>query len=59
MGAESVTLIAYAAAKALEKEKPELITQQKTAQLIGHAALTTTLATGAVALAQYAKRAFR
>lgn len=58
MGADSVAFIAYAEAKALEKEKPELIAQQKTAQLIGHAALATTIVTGAISLAQYAKRAF-
>jgi phosphatidylglycerophosphate synthase len=58
MGAESVALIAYAGAKALEKEMPELITQRKIAQGIGHAAIATTIVTGAVSLTQYAKRAF-
>lgn len=58
MGAESVAFIAYAAAEALKNEKPELITQQKIAHGIGHAALATTIATGAVALTQYANRAF-
>lgn len=58
MGAESVAFIAYAGAKALANEKPELITQRKIAQGIGHAAIATTIATGAVALTQYAKRAF-
>jgi phosphatidylglycerophosphate synthase len=59
MGAESATFIAYAGAKLLETHKPELITQQKIARGIGHAAIATTVATGTVALAQYAKRAFR
>lgn len=59
MGAESATLLAYAGAKALEKEKPGLIPQRKIAQGIGHAALATTIVTGGVALAQYTKRAFR
>lgn len=58
MGAESVALIAYAGAKALEKEKPELILQRKIAQGIGHAAMATTIVAGTVALTQYAKRAF-
>ncbi|MET0980054.1 MAG: CDP-alcohol phosphatidyltransferase family protein [Candidatus Saccharimonadales bacterium] len=58
MGAESVTFMAYAGAKLLENTRPELITQQKIVRGIGHAAIATTVATGAVALAQYAKRAF-
>lgn len=59
MGADSVAFIAYAAASALKNEKPELIARQKAAQLIGHAALATTVITGAISLAQYANRAFR
>lgn len=58
MGAESATFIAYAGARLLETHTPELITQQKIARGVGHAALATTIATGAIALAQYAKRAF-
>lgn len=58
MGTESATFIAYAGAKLLEAHAPELITQQKIARGVGHAALATTIAAGAVSLAQYAKRAF-
>lgn len=58
MGAESATFIAYSAANLLETTRPELITQQKIARGIGHAALATTIVTGGVSLVQYAKRAF-
>jgi phosphatidylglycerophosphate synthase len=58
MGAESVTFIAYAGAKLLETTRPELITQQKIAAGIGHAALATTIVAGGVSLLQYARRAF-
>ena len=58
MGAESATFIAYAAAKILENEKPELITQHKIARTIGHTAFATTILAGGISLAQYTRRAF-
>jgi phosphatidylglycerophosphate synthase len=58
MGAESVTFIAYAGANLLKTTRPELITQQKIARGIGHAALATTIVAGGISLAQYTKRAF-
>jgi phosphatidylglycerophosphate synthase len=58
MGAESLTFIAYAGAKALEKEKPELILQRKIVQGIGAGAMAATVISSTIALKQYADRAF-
>lgn len=58
MGADSAVLIAYAGAKALEKEKPELILQRNIIEGIGHAAMATTIVASGIAIKQYADRAF-
>lgn len=58
MGADSIAYAAYLTANALENERPELINQRNAALWIGHAALATTVVTGAVSLIQYTKRIF-
>ena len=58
IGADSLAYAAYLAENALRNEKPERITEQKIAHIVGGLAVGAAIVTGSISIYQYYKRAF-